>query len=81
LTRLDDLRDYLRNKNNKKSDVDTSKEIQQEKVSLEVAGSDSTTNPLASFGDDDMDKDLIDQLYSSARNRVPKGEGVTWDQD
>jgi hypothetical protein len=86
MTKLDDLRSYLKNKNKKKnsdSDAEDNFNTSQEKeFSLEVAGSEATTNPLASFGDSETDPDIIDQLYSSPRNRVPKGEGASsWDQD
>jgi len=85
LTKLDDLRDFLRNKDKKndageRSFSNTKKE--KETFSLEVAGSDANANPLASFGDSETDPDLIEQMYSSPRNRVPKGEGASyWDQD
>jgi len=82
MTKLDDLRDYLRNKGKKKDDSMSSQTAEKETFSLEVAGSDATANPLASFGDSETDPDIIDQLYSSPRNRVPKGEGASyWDQD
>jgi hypothetical protein len=85
MTKLDDLRDYLRNKGKKKDNSMSSQkltETEKETFSLEVAGSDATANPLASFGDSETDPDIIDQLYSSPRNRVPRGEGASsWDQD
>jgi hypothetical protein len=85
MTKLDDLRDFLRNKDKKASSNSFSEEKEKqegEKFSLEVAGSDATANPLASFGTEEIDPDIVDQLYSSPRNRVPKGEGASsWDQD
>jgi hypothetical protein len=85
MTKLDDLREFIRNKNNKpvaEKTNSTKAEKQEKTFSLEVAGSDATAKPLASFGDSETDPDLIEQIYSSARNRVPKGEGSSfWDQD
>jgi hypothetical protein len=81
MTKLDDLREFIRSKNKKEEPQykkSTEKEEKQE-YSLEVGG--ATDNPLASFGDDDTDKDLIDQLYSSPRGRVLRGDGAVWDQD
>jgi hypothetical protein len=83
MTKLDDLRDYLRSKNKKKDDsIMISQNTEKETFSLEVAGSDASANPLASFGTEETDPDIVEQLYSSPRNRVPKGEGASsWDQD
>jgi hypothetical protein len=93
LTKLDDLREFIRNKNKKpaKSGENQEKQInkkfliserENQEFSLEVAGSDATANPLASFGTEETDPDIVEQMYSSARNRVPKGEGASyWDQD
>jgi hypothetical protein len=87
LTKLDDLRQFLKTKDKDKdkkkgnTDVEISKK-EKETFSLEVAGSDATANPLASFGTEETDPDIVEQIYSSARNRVPKGEGASsWDQD
>ena len=81
MTKLDDLRDYLRNKNKKpiaeKAIAETTKDF-----SLEVSGSDSSRDPMASFGTDESDPDLVDQLYLSPKNRPLQGEGATyWDQE
>jgi hypothetical protein len=83
MTKLDDLREFIRNKNKKKDDnANPSPIVEKERFSLEVAGSDATANPLASFGTEETDPDLINQVYGSNRNRVPKGEGASyWDQD
>jgi hypothetical protein len=82
LTKLDDLRNFVRNKNKKNDDDNPIEKNLIEKVSLEVAGSDATANPLASFGTEETDPDIVSQVYSSARNRVPKGENASyWDQD
>jgi hypothetical protein len=82
LTKLDDLRDFVRNKNKKpEADKDKAKAIPKVEHSLEVAGSEATTNPLASFGDSETDPDLIEQLHSSPKSRPLRGEGVYWDQD
>jgi hypothetical protein len=79
LTKLDDLREFVRNKS-KKKDNSVNKKITEKEFSLEVAGSDATSNPLASFGDSETDPDLIDQVYGSIRNRVLRGENASyWD--
>ena len=74
------MRQFLTDEN-KKDDLSIQKLESKEKVSLEVAGSDATANPLASFSNYEMDPDLIDQLYCLPMRRVPKGEGAYWDQD
>ena len=87
MTKLDDLREFVRNKHKDKKNVNpdsaTKNIIQKEpEFSAEVAGSDSTSSPLASFGTEESDPDLVSQVYSSARNRVPRGEGASYlDQD
>jgi hypothetical protein len=87
MTKLDDLRDFVRNKNKKKDNDNKMKseqetETEKETFSLEVAGSDASANPLSSFGTEETDPDLISQVYHSNRNRVPRGEGASsWDQD
>jgi hypothetical protein len=84
MTKLDDLRAFVRNKQkNKNNSEPSSKKLEEkETFSLDVAGSDATANPLASFGTEETDPDLVEQMYSSPRNRVPKGEGASyWDQD
>lgn len=84
MTKLDDLRDFVRNKHNKQIDKEESarKNLaeKEEEFSLEVAG--TTDNPFASFGDSETDPDIVEQLYSSPRNRVLRREGASyWDQD
>jgi len=81
MTKLDDLRDYLRNKNKPKDDSVRKNLTEKEDFSLEVSGSDSSRDPMASFGTDESDPDLVDQLYLSPKNRPLRGEGVYWDQD
>lgn len=84
MTKLDDLRDFVRSKKNKKENNNSIKEnfVEKEKFSLEVAGSDATSNPLASFGDSETAPDLIEQLHSNPRARALRGEGATyWDRN
>jgi len=88
MTKFDDLMDIItRNKNKDKNKktigaISASNTNEDEDIELEVAGAEPTRAPLAAFGDDDMDADLIDQLYKNPRNRVPKGEGASyWDTD
>jgi hypothetical protein len=84
MTKLDDLRDFLRSKNKKPEaeKTNSTSKVEKQTFSLEVAGSDATANPLASFGTEETDPDIVSQVYSSARNRVPKGEAASsLDQD
>lgn len=82
MTKLDDLRDYLRNKNKKKLEVAKKNLAEKQDFSLEVSGSESSRDPMASFGTDESDPDLVDQLYLSPKNRPLRGDGATyWDQD
>jgi hypothetical protein len=87
MTKLDDLREFIRKKNKKDNSYSDENRAQkvanpEEEFSLEVAGSDASANPLSSFGTEETDPDLISQVYGSNRNRVPKGEGASsWDQD
>ena len=84
MTKLDDLREFVRIKQKKNVNPDSViKNItEKQEFSAEVAGSDSTSSPLASFGTEESDPDLVSQVYSSARNRVPRGEGASYlDQD
>ncbi len=79
-----------RNKNKDKKSVDSlngsvSRALntnEDDDIQLEVSGSESTRTPLVAAADDETDPDLIDQLYRSPRNRVPRGEGASaWDSD
>jgi len=84
LTKLDDLRAILHNKNKPKDDAGNTNIANTEKqeFSLEVAGSESSRDPMASFGTDESDPDLVDQLYLSPKNRPLRGDGATyWDQE
>ena len=77
MTKFEELSEAIAKKNNSKKEYEDNDSLE-----VEVAGTETTKKPLVSFGDDETDKDLIDQLYSSVRNRVPKGENATgWDQD
>lgn len=82
MTKLDDLRDYLRNKNKPKGENSAQDKQQEQDFSIDVDGSEASRNPLASFGDDETDPNLVDQLYLSPKNRPLRGEGATyWDQE
>jgi len=82
MTKLDDLRDYLKNKNKPKDDARRLSTASTEKqdFSLEVGGG-GDENPIASFGGEEQDQNMIDMLYSKARHKPNMGEGVYWDQD
>jgi len=87
MTKLDDLRLFLKNKDKKKdapaSPISDDLGRRREKdFSLEVSGSESSHDPMASFGTDESDPDLVDQLYRSPKKRPLRGDGATyWDQE
>lgn len=67
-----------RNKN--KGDVAYPLHSKIEADSLEVAGSESSKTPLLSCGDDDIDMDLIDQLYRKPKHKPLEGQfAESWD--
>jgi hypothetical protein len=74
MTKLDDLRQFLKDKNKKEDDSGNKKlpNSQETEYSLEVGG--TTANPLASFGTEETDPDIVSQVYSSPR-KSPKGRG------
>jgi hypothetical protein len=80
MTKFEELTDIIarkKNKNENKTELDNDD-------NLEVAGSESSKTPLISCGDDEMDMDLVDQLYRKPRNVPNRGEGsaawdATWD--
>jgi hypothetical protein len=82
MTKLDDLREFGRSQSKKKDDSSKKDLAEKERFSLEVAGSESITKPLASFGDSETDPDILDRLYMSPRHKPNMGEGSSyWDQD
>lgn len=83
MTKFEELTDIISKKKNKAVNYSKVRPPDDDNnEQLEVAGSESTKTPLLSTGDDETDPDLIDQLYRSNRNRVPRGEGASsWDSD
>lgn len=85
MTKFEELMDLItRNKNKGKKSVE--KILQEDKenddIELEVSGSESTRAPLVAAANEETDPDIIEQLYRSNRNRVPRGEGASaWDSD
>ena len=78
MTKFEEPMDIISRKKNKdkisKSDVN----ISQDK--LEVAGSEGSKTPILSCGEDDMDMDLVDQLYRKGKHRPNDGSGAArWD--
>lgn len=56
-------------------------EDDNEDIEIEVSGTESR-DPLVASASEDLDPDIIDMLYRSSRNRVPRGEGASaWDSD
>jgi hypothetical protein len=84
MTKFDELMDIItRNKKDKKSIPAISKSniAEDDDMELEVSGSESR-DPLVASANEDLDPDIIDMLYRSNRNRVPRGEGASaWDSD
>jgi hypothetical protein len=82
MTKLVDLREFGRSQSKKKDDSSKKDLAEKERFSLEVAGSESTTSPLASFGDSEIDPDILDCLRMSPRHKPNMGEGASYlDQD
>lgn len=77
MTKFEELMDVISRKKNKaKGKV----ELEHEDDSLEVTGSESSKTPLLSCGDDDMDMDLIDQLYRKPKHKPLEGQfAESWD--
>lgn len=70
MTKFEELVDIIsRKKNNDKKNIEKNSIISDDDLELEVAGSESSKMPLLSCGDDDMDMDLIDQLYRKPKHR------------
>jgi hypothetical protein len=82
MTMFDELMDIItRNKKDKKSIPAISKSniAEDDDMELEVSGSESRDPLVASAN---LDPNIIDMLYRSNRNRVPRGEGASaWDSD
>ncbi len=85
MTKFDELMDLIthnKNKDKKTTLASNSKFDDDKDIEIEVSGSDSTRAPLVAAASEDLDPDLIDMLYRSNRNRVPRGEGAShWDSD
>lgn len=74
MTKFEELMDIItRNKNRGKLSADVDNSKQEE---LEVAGSKSSKTPLLACDDDEMDMDLIDQLYTKPKHRPLDGSGA-----
>jgi hypothetical protein len=80
MTRFEELTDLLYSNKHKKKIMDTETIIDPD-TELEVSGlSPSSGNPLAAWGNEETDPDLIDQLYMSYRSRANRGENASsWD--
>jgi hypothetical protein len=77
MTKFEELVDIIsRKKNNDKKNIEKNSIISDDDLELEVAGSESSKLPLLSCGDDDMDMDLIDQLYRKPKHRPNDGSGA-----
>ena len=74
MTKFEELVDIITRNKNKGKDKRRASEDQEEEQELEVAGSESTKKPMISFGDDQTDMDLIDQLYFKEKHRSLMGE-------
>jgi hypothetical protein len=77
MTKFEELVDIIsRKKNNDKKNIEKNSIISDDDLELEVAGSESSKMPLLSCGDNDMDMDLIDQLYRKPKHRPNDGSGA-----
>jgi hypothetical protein len=85
MTKFEQLMDLIgrnKNKSAKKIIANYNHKQEDDDIQLEVSGSESTRAPLVASASEDLDPDLIDMLYRSNRNRVPRGEGASpWDSD
>ena len=85
MTKFEELTDLIwrnKNKSAKKIIANDNDKQEDDDIELEVPGSESTRAPLVASASEDLDPDLIDMLYRSNRNRVPRGEGASaWDSD
>jgi hypothetical protein len=94
MTKFDELMDIIthnKNKGKNKESVDSLKgrgshalntNEDDDDIEIEVSGTDSTKAPLVASANEELDPDIIDMLYRSNRNRVPRGEGASaWDSD
>ena len=81
MTKFDELMDIISKKKNKGKVADPLLEDKEEDE-LEVAGSESSKKPLVSFGDDETDPDLLDQLHRSIKTKPNDEFGASsWDSD
>jgi len=83
MTNFEELVDIIsRKKNNEKKNIEKNSIISDDDIEIEVSGTDSTRAPLVASANEELDPDIIDILYRSNRNRVPRGEGASaWDSD
>jgi hypothetical protein len=76
MTKFEELQDIIARKRNQTYNS----EVDNNDLELEVAGSESSKTPLLSCGDDDMDMDLIDQLYRKPKHKPLEGQfAESWD--
>jgi preprotein translocase subunit SecD len=80
MTKFEELMDIITRNKNKPAKKILTKDKDDNDIELEVSGSESTRAPLVAAANEETDPDIIDQLYRSNRNRVPRGEGASsWD--
>jgi hypothetical protein len=76
MTKFEELQDIIARKRNQTYNS----EVDNNDLELEVAGSEITKKPLISFGDDETDMDLIDQLYLKPKHKPLEGQFADrWD--
>lgn len=75
MTKFEELMDIISNKKNKGKLEQENNDNNQ----LEVAGSESTKSPLISFGDDETDMSLTDQLYRSRHKPLMGERSSLWE--
>jgi hypothetical protein len=83
MTKFDELVDIItrnKNKGKAKQSEAAATEREDQNQELEVAGSESSKNPLITFGDSQTDPDLLEQLYTKSKYKPNDGFGADrWD--
>lgn len=82
MTKFEELVDIITGNKKGKNESSKEEEEQEQDQELEVAGSEITKKPLISFGDDETDMDLIDQLYFKPKHKPLEGQFAdSWDEN
>ena len=81
MTKFEELMDLITHNKNKSRKI-IAEDKQDNDIELEVAGTESTKGPLVATASEEMEPDLIDQLYTKPRHVPLRGEyASSWDSD